>query len=164
MRPRFITWLDGLRQRLARRTGPLPFARRRAAHLRLGSRGERLAARVLRRLGIDVLVCNYRDSDGEMDMVARDDLMLCFVEVKTRHRALNSRPADAVRSAKRRRIVRTAHRYLREIGHPQIAYRFDIVEVVFDGRRLRTVRYLRNAFTEAEVRRSRADVFPSVLD
>jgi len=125
-----------------------PFSLRRAAHLRLGRRGERVAVRMLRELGIDVLVRNYVCTQGEIDIVARDGDTLCFVEVKTRRRALHARPADAVGRAKRGRIMSAAHRYLREIGSPRIVYRFDIAEVLLDGYRLTDVRYWRNAFTE----------------
>ena len=133
-----------------------PFAARRAAHLRLGRRGERLAARLLRELGLEVLVRNYRGPHGEIDIVAREGDVLCFVEVKTRRRAVHSRPADAVGRAKRRNLVRTAHRYLREIGRPDILYRHDIVEIVLEGRRVRDARYWRRAFTDEDARRPRA--------
>ena len=136
-------------------TKPKPFAARRAAHLRLGRRGEKLAARLLRDLGLEVLVRNYRGPHGEIDIVARDKGVLCFVEVKTRHRAIHSRPADAVGRAKRRNLVRTAHRYLREIGRPDVLYRHDIVEIVLEGRRVRDARYWRRAFTDEDARRRR---------
>lgn len=132
-----------------------PFAARRAAHLRLGRRGEKLAVRLLRELGLQVLARNYRGPHGEIDIVARDKDVLCFVEVKTRHRAIHSRPADAVGQAKRRNLVRTAYRYLREIGRPDILYRHDIVEIVLEGRRLRDARYWRMAFTDQDGRRRR---------
>jgi putative endonuclease len=124
-----------------------PFSQRRAAHLRRGAKGEKLACRLLRELGLDILVRNYTTPRGEIDIVARENDTLCFVEVKTRHNALYGRPADAVGAAKRRNIMRTARQYLRELGNPQILYRYDIIEVVLD-RRLRDIRYWRQAFTE----------------
>ena len=124
------------------------FAKRRAVHLRLGQRGERLAVRLLRELGLDILARNYRGPHGEIDIVARDQGMLCFVEVKTRRRAWLSRPADAVRGAKRRNLIHTAHRYLRELTNPELPYRYDIVEALLDRWRLRELRYWRGAFTE----------------
>jgi len=136
----------------------VPFAQRKAAHLRVGRRGERLAGVLLRRLGLDVLLRNFRCTTGEIDLVAREHTTLCFVEVKTRRHRPNSRPADAVGPAKRRRIIRAAHRYLREIGRPDVRYRFDIIEIILDGWRLRDVRYWPAAFTE-EARPAR-DVMP----
>jgi putative endonuclease len=129
-----------------------PFAVRRAAHLRLGRRGERLAGRLLRELGLDVLVRNYRGPGGEIDLVARDGAVLCFVEVKTRAGRARSRPADAVGRAKRRRIIRAAHRYLRDLGSPEVRYRYDIVELVLHEGRVADARYWRQAFTEEVAR------------
>ena len=83
---------------------------------------------------------------GEVDIVARDGGVLCFIEVKTRRRAGRFRPAGAVGRAKRRRLMRVAGRYLREIGWPCIRHRFDIVEVLLDRRRLVDLRYWRGAF------------------
>ena len=132
-----------------------PFSTRRAAHIALGRRGERCARTLLRERGLDILVTNYRGPRGEIDIVARDDTVLCFVEVKTRHRIVRSRPADAVGTAKKHSLSRTAHQYLREIGWPNVPYRYDIVEVVLEGRRLREIRHLPRAFTEEDVRRTR---------
>jgi putative endonuclease len=129
---------------------PVRFGRRRAAHLRLGRRGERIARTLLLRLGLDVLTTNYRTAQGEVDIVAREGTMLCFVEVKTRHRQVHARPADAVGREKRRRIIRAARRYRRDIGWPAIPHRYDIVEIVLNGRRLCDARYWPGAFTEEE--------------
>jgi len=123
------------------------FARRHAAHLRLDSRGERLACRLLKSLGMEVLTCNYGGRRGEIDIVARDGSVLCFVEVKTRRRADRSRPAAAVTRTKKRRIVRTAERYFRQIGHPPVVYRFDIVEIVVSGRRVKGSWHWPNTFS-----------------
>jgi putative endonuclease len=129
---------------------PAPFRQRRAAHLRLGRRGERCACRALRELGLEILARNYRTGQGEIDIVARDEETLCFIEVKTRRRQTDARPAEAVGPAKRRRIVQAANRYLREIGHPPVVHRYDIVEVIVNGRRVDALRHWPGAFTEDE--------------
>lgn len=135
---------------LAIRRPPRPgflFARRRAAHLRLGKHGERLAGRVLAELGLEILCRNYRCRHGEIDLVARDDTMICFVEVKTRRLSRwLSRPAEAVTAGKRQRLQRSAGHYLQQIGHPELTFRFDIVEVIYDGRKPVDVRHLPDAF------------------
>ncbi len=130
------------------------FARRRAAHLRLGRRGELAAGRILAELGMEILCRNYRCRQGEIDIVARDGVVLCFVEVKTRQASRwPGRPADAVDRGKRQRLVRTARQYLRRLAEPEVAHRFDIVEVVYAGRNLATVTHLPGAFPETSDRR-----------
>jgi putative endonuclease len=129
------------------------FGRRRAAHLRLGERGERVALRLLRALGHDVLATRFRGPQGEVDIVTRDGACLCFVEVKTRHRVGRARPGAAVGREKQRRLIRTARLYLREIGHPPLRYRYDVVEVVLSRWRLHEARHVPEAFTEETARR-----------
>lgn len=146
-----------LRRRPRRQTG---FRARRAAHLRLGRRGERLACRLLGALGLEILARNFSGARGEIDIVAREADTLCFIEVKTRHRLHRDRPAAAVGAGKRQNLVRTAHQYLREIGNPPLNYRFDIIEALLDRWRVRDLRYYRNAFTEEDVRRPAAERFP----
>ena len=69
----------------------ISFRRRKAAHLRLGQRGKRLAVVLCKQLGMNVLHQNYLGPHGEIDIVARDGAALCFVEVRTRHRSGRSR-------------------------------------------------------------------------
>ncbi len=112
---------------------------RRAPHLRLGARGERIAARALRRAGYRIVARNYRpgqqQSDAELDLVAWEGNTLAVVEVKTRQGGLGT-PAERVDGEKRRRIRRSADRmWRRETGRRRIppgsALRFDVVEVWF---------------------------------
>ena len=122
------------------------FAYLRAAHLRLGRKGENIAARVLQERGMELLSRNYRAKRGELDLVLREDTTLVIAEVKTRHRQRFWEPADAVDANKCKNIIRTTAAYLRAIGSPPLHPRFDIVEVIFDGNHLTEVRHLRNVF------------------
>ncbi len=108
----------------------IPFARSRAAHLKLGTRGEKLACRYLHGKGYDILLRNYKVDSGEVDIVARDGSIVCFVEVKTRHSGFRGRPAEGLSEKQRRRVRHAATDYLREIGSPAVVYRFDLIEIV----------------------------------
>ena len=122
--------------------------RLRRAHLRLGRRGERAAARLLENTGSEILCRNYRAGRDEIDLVVRENCILCFVEVKTRRYKPGIRPAEAVDAAKRRHIMRGARRYLREIGSPELSVRFDIIEVITQGYRIHEIRQMKNAFRQ----------------
>lgn len=125
------------------------FARLRARHLLLGARGESLSCRLLQELGMDILMRNYRNHHGEIDIVARDGAVLCFVEVKTRHRQRAGRPADAVNAERQERLVKCAGGYCRRVNRDvRLPRRFDIMEVVFDGSTLQSMNYLRAVFDE----------------
>jgi putative endonuclease len=124
------------------------YARLRRAHLRLGRRGEQAAAAKLQQLGLEILCRNYRSGRYEIDIVARDEAQLCFVEVKTRRYKPGIRPAEAVNAAKKRRIIRAARRYLRDIGAVKLKLRFDIVEVVSRKYAPFRINYIKNAFRQ----------------
>lgn len=115
-------------------------------HLRRGRLGERAARRHLRRVGLKFLAANFRSPRGEIDLVFRDGDCLVFVEVKTRSSEDWTRPAAAVDADKRRRLSLAALDYLRLLGHPRVRVRFDIVEVLLAGGRVREVRHLPNVF------------------
>lgn len=125
----------------------VPFSRKKAAHLRLGEKGEKLACRLLQELGIQVLGRNYRFGHGEIDIVARDGDELCFIEVKTRSNPYLYNPRDAVTPHKKRLLIKTSLHYLKLLpGNNIPKYRYDIIEVIRQGRQFRIIRYWRKAF------------------
>ncbi|OVE77311.1 hypothetical protein BVX99_02910 [bacterium F16] len=144
-------------------TDKLPFKRCKAAHLRFGQRGERLAARLLKELGIDILCRNYNGPRGELDIVGLDGGMLCFVEVKTRKPRKNSRPADAVTLKKRWAMVQTARHYMKQLDSPRLPYRFDIIEVILTHRRLHELRYWPSEFSAKSIHMMMRSVSASSL-
>ena len=118
-----------------------------AAHA-LGRRGERLAARHLRRARYKILYRNFRaHGGGEVDLVCRDRATdeLVFTEVKTRRTRDFGDPARAVNDEKQRLIARGALAWLRLLDNPAIRFRFDIVEVVITDTET-TVNVIPNAF------------------
>ena len=127
------------------------FSLSKSAHLRLGARGEKLAARYLRRHGFKILYRNFRGRrGGEIDLVCRGRDTLVFVEVKTRTREDFGRPIEAVGPKKRRRISQGGLAWLRLLGNPDIPFRFDVVEVVMGERSPRRIELIRNAFQLAD--------------
>ncbi|MEY4324923.1 MAG: hypothetical protein RIS24_1094 [Verrucomicrobiota bacterium] len=116
------------------------------AHLRLGRRGEEAARSELERLGMRTLCANYRHGRGEIDLIVRDQEVLAFVEVKSRSSESWVRPAQAVGRQKQKILSDTALAYLNELGRPAVAFRFDIVEVLFAGSEVCEVRHIPDAF------------------
>jgi putative endonuclease len=123
------------------------FSPSRPQHLRLGTRGEKLACRFLRKSGYKILYRNFRGrSGGEIDIVCRDHDTLVFVEVKTRTREDFGRPFDAVDRKKQTRIARGGLAWLRLLDDPDILFRFDVVEVIIPENAAPRLELLRNAF------------------
>ena len=100
----------------------------------VGRYGERVAARHLEQLGMELLDRNWRGTAGELDLVARDGDLLVAVEVKTRSGTGFGHPAEAVTPAKLGRIRRLTGQWLAEraaVHGPRFAgIRVDVVAVV----------------------------------
>ena len=116
------------------------FRRSRAAHLRLGRAGERAAARYLELLGCRILARNARTFGGELDIVALDGGVLLFVEVKTLREKPGFAPAGNLSPAQRRRNYRAAMHYMAMLRRRPAAWRFDLIEVVYRGTQVATLR------------------------
>lgn len=121
--------------------GKLP----RAAHenrRRTGSRYEQLAAASLVRMGFEILEQNYRCRAGEIDLIAREQRYLVFIEVKYRSSGQSGDPAEAVDRKKQRRIIKTARYYLMTHGYSEdTPCRFDVAAILGEE-----VRLIRDAF------------------
>ncbi len=114
-------------------------------HQRLGRQAEDLAARHLKKLGYTIVERNFKTALGEIDLVARHENDLVFVEVKARSSDRFGSPAEAVTFAKQRKLSMLALEYLRRNGLEDVSARFDVV-TVDAGRRPPRVEVIANAF------------------
>ena len=133
-----------------------PFARktRGDATAKLGRRGETLARRHLRKMGLKLLARNYRCPVGEVDLIALDCSThgqpdcetLVFVEVKTRSSDRHVSPTSAVNADKQQRIRKVARYYLSRRDAAKLAVRFDVISVVIHGEDKASVEHIADAF------------------
>ncbi|MCA9678162.1 MAG: YraN family protein [Kofleriaceae bacterium] len=94
-----------------------------------GRAGEQRAVALLLAAGYVIVERNWRCAVGELDVVARDGDVLCFVEIRTRSRADRGSALETVGAAKQRRLARVAEAYL-AIRRPRArAMRFDVVGI-----------------------------------
>jgi len=98
----------------------------------LGKRGENISVEFLRKKGYKIIERNYRCSLGEIDVVARDKNILCFVEVKTRKTEQYGLPEEAIGWHKQKKLVKAALTYLKENKIHKQDLRFDVVSVYPD--------------------------------
>ncbi|MCC9656935.1 YraN family protein [Rhodopirellula sp. JC737] len=97
----------------------------------LGRRGEQVAARELRRKGLQIIAESESDRAGEIDLIAlrKKPRLMVFVEVKTLSTTRPGHPADRVDENKQARITRAALRYLKRKRLLGIPCRFDVVAI-----------------------------------
>lgn len=107
-----------------------PIFPKRTECVRIGKMGEGIAVKFLKGKGMRVLARNYRHGHDEIDVVALEEKILVFVEVKTRA-ASNLVPGyyAAVSGRKRAAIKRCARAYLSSLRVKPAMVRYDVVEV-----------------------------------
>ncbi len=126
------------------------FGKQGGDHLATGNRGETEAYLYLREHGYRVVATNFRAAGhrGEIDLIAWDNDVLCFVEVKTRTGVGLAPPEAAVDGAKKAHVRAVARRYIRRLPGERVPpCRFDIVSVTYlaDGAKPE-VRLIKRAF------------------
>jgi putative endonuclease len=98
----------------------------------IGGWGEKLAADYLAEHGYEILGRNLRTRYGEIDILARVNGCLVFVEVKTRTNADFGEPESSVGARKQAHLLAAAQTYIQE--HPNLGtdWRFDVVAIKAD--------------------------------
>jgi putative endonuclease len=98
-----------------------------------GSEKEETAAAYIMSSGALILERNYLTRMGEIDLIARDEGAICFIEVKYRKTAGSGHPAEAVDHRKQFKICRVADHYrMMKRLRDDIPYRFDVVSIIGD--------------------------------
>lgn len=114
-------------------------------HLLIGQNGEQAVAKYLEQQGFSIVAQNYRQRCGEIDIIAQQGELLCFVEIKTRtteHFPIS----QVVTKAKQQKIIKTAKWYIltNKVNNKILRFDVAIVTGIVDDF---TIRYLPNAFT-----------------
>jgi putative endonuclease len=94
-----------------------------------GSLGERLACDFLAKNGYKILERNYRCTEGEIDIIAKHDKVLVFVEVRTKKSSIFGFPEESIDTAKKRKLCDLVALYCQ--SHEDLAeqWRIDVVAV-----------------------------------
>lgn len=108
-----------------------------------GSVGEDIALNYIKKhLKYKILETNYTCDIGEIDIIAKDNKIVVFIEVKYRASDIYGLPREAVNAAKQRKIKQTAISYLKYNNlYESVDVRFDVVDILNDK-----VTYIEDAF------------------
>lgn len=128
-----------------------------------GRRGERLAAEFLEANGYRLVLANFKvpvgrstrgvSVTGEIDIIAIDGEVLCFIEVKTKTSDDFAAPLATVTLRKQRQIARTARVYRRIFGLTKMPRRFDVVSVVLPRNGTPSIELTKGFWSEARFRK-----------
>ncbi len=130
----------------------------------IGSEGELIAQDYLFRHNFTVVCCNFKTPvgrnrkgvvvNGEIDLIAYEDDILCFVEVKTRKSDDFASPLSAVDLRKQRQIIRTAKRYRKVFHLDGVKFRYDAIGIVLNDKKAPKIEYIRDFFGEAKFQKN----------
>jgi putative endonuclease len=94
----------------------------------MGNWGEQAAVEYLEKQGYVILTRNFRSGHGEVDIIARQENVLVFVEVKARSSNRYGFPEHSVTPRKRMHILSAAEKYV--LDHPEFqTWRVDVIAV-----------------------------------
>lgn len=114
-------------------------------HNETGARGEQFAETYLRSKGYEILCRNWRHGHKEIDLIAVDEGMLVFVEIKARGGLRFGFPEEAVTAKKQSHMQIAATAYLEQFPAYRTV-RFDVVSILFRGSDVEELKHLVDAF------------------
>ena len=111
-----------------------------------GKAAEDAAARHLKANGYKILERNYSTPLGEIDIIAIDGSVLCFVEVRSHVSPEFGEALEALTRDKQRRVARMASAYMKAKRLEDLEIRFDFAAVEMPGELPVNVDLIKNAF------------------
>lgn len=112
----------------------------------LGEKGEKAAQMFLKDRGMEIVETNWKCSYGEADIIALNEDVLVFCEVKTRKTTSAGIPEEAVTLAKQKRYSNIARVYTSRCDLAFKEIRFDVIGIYALNETQALLRYARNAF------------------
>lgn len=110
---------------------------------RIGAAAEELAARHLLAQGLRIIERNFRVRGGEIDLIARDQKTLVFVEVRLRSRSDFGGAGASITGRKQQRLILAAQHYLQ--AHGEQPCRFDAV--LLNALDAKAIEWIKGAFS-----------------
>lgn len=109
-----------------------------------GAIAEQTAASYLQNRGYKILERNYSSRSGEIDIIARKDDNIVFVEVKSSHTP-GIDVAEMVNSIKSERLIKTAQYWLLKTKKQHASWQIDFVGVQYVGGQIKKLQHIEQA-------------------
>jgi len=107
----------------------------------IGNQAEAQAKDFLIKQGLDIIKTNFFCKGGEIDIIARDNDYLVFIEVKYRKQNQYGNPLEMVTAIKQKKLIHAAQHYLLKLNNTPNC-RFDVISIEPDKEEV----WIKNAF------------------
>lgn len=95
----------------------------------LGKIGEKIAVKYLQKQNYKIITTNFYTRKGEIDIIAKQNKEIIFIEVKTRTSEEFGKPAEAVTYYKEKHMYQAAKYYIYKTNQESEYIRFDVIEI-----------------------------------
>lgn len=95
-----------------------------------GNHGEQIAEKYLIDKGYEILEKNFLVYGGEIDIIAKKDEIVVFVEVRLRKNDAFVHPVETVSKAKIRSILRAMYEYMEDHNLGEENTRLDVIGLI----------------------------------
>ncbi len=112
----------------------------------IGNQYEKIAGKFLESQGYQILCYNFRCHMGEIDIIAKCEEELVFVEVKYRKNLSMGSPLEAVGVSKQKVISKCARYYMVTHYKYEVSSRFDVIGITGAGENKSNINHIKNAF------------------
>jgi len=109
-----------------------------------------MACGFLKENGYEILEKNYKCKLGEIDVIARRQGRLAFIEIKTRTTAEFGTPQEAVNLPKQEKIFKVAQWYMKEKKLAKTPISFDVVAILWKEGQAPEIRLITDAFEKED--------------
>ena len=112
----------------------------------VGNIGENLALNFLVNKNYIILEKNYRFHKNEVDIIAKKNNIIIFVEIKSRVNNKYGYGEEAVNYIKQKQIIKVANYYLQKNNFSNYFFRFDVLTVKFNDTMVPMFNHIKDAF------------------
>ena len=106
--------------------------------------GEDKACEYLKKIGFKIIERNFRKGYGEIDIVAIDQDVLVFIEVKTRTSIQFGTPLESIAYWKLKSLIKMAQFYKMTHRNLPESLRIDAVSVILNGNEVQNIELTKN--------------------
>lgn len=119
----------------------------KSLHKSIGTYGENLCVNYLETMGYTILYKNYTCKIGEIDIIAKDNNYICFIEVKSRYSYKYGLPSESINNSKQIKLFKVAQHFILKNNLYSNFFRFDVIEVFLDrSNNIHKFNLIKNAF------------------